>query len=114
METASDDYYVFTGATRSALRRYREFLSPPGRRPLYPTPALCSCRGCELDDVRHARDVLEAVAVRLPVRARAELRRVIAPLDRAFARRTLPDPRGPAWQPEFAERWWHHRMSERW
>jgi hypothetical protein len=59
VERLSGDYYVFPGATDQALRRYQAFLEPPGRRPLYPQDAECSCRSRSFDDVRHARDVLE-------------------------------------------------------
>ncbi|MFR9797432.1 hypothetical protein ACL02U_16200 [Streptomyces sp. MS06] len=110
MERSSGDYYVFPGATAHALRRYRAFLEPSGRRPLYPQDAHCSCRGCSLDDVRHARDVLEEVLQRLPSRSRAELKRRVARLDAGYLERTLPDP--------FAERrqwradlWWRRRLT---
>jgi hypothetical protein len=99
------DYYMFVGATDQALRRYRAFLSPPGRRPLYPEPAECSCRDCSFDDVRHARDVLESVLTQLPPPARRELGRLIAPLDAAYRRRTLPDPFARAGP------WWHRRLT---
>ncbi|MEW2297215.1 hypothetical protein ABZ719_31695 [Streptomyces sp. NPDC006743] len=92
------------------MRRYRAFALAPGRRPLYPQDAECSCRGCSFDDVRHARDVLEEVLRHLPVRAREELRRRVACLDTAYLRRTLPDP--------FADqrrwgsgRWWRRRLA---
>ncbi|MCE0444926.1 hypothetical protein LT493_05500 [Streptomyces tricolor] len=74
VERRSDDYYVHRGATAHALRRYRAFLRPPGRRPRYPRHSECDCRGCSFDDVRHARDVLETVLRQLPPRPRAELR----------------------------------------
>jgi hypothetical protein len=108
-EVLARDYYLFPGATRHALRRYREFLTPAGRRPRYPQDGVCSCRHCSFDDVRHARDVLDQVMALLPTRARAELRRRVAPLDAAFLARTLPDP--------FADRrwgsdvWWRRRLS---
>src|SRR5262245_44075577 len=73
VERDSADYYVYTGATALALSRYRAFVLSPGRRPLYPQDAECSCRGCSLDDVRHARDVLDGVLQQLPARARVEL-----------------------------------------
>ncbi|MET9627040.1 hypothetical protein ABZX92_06215 [Lentzea sp. NPDC006480] len=68
-------------------------------------------------DVVHARDVLEQVLKRLPVRARAELGRVVRRLDIEFERRTLPNPH--AWNPFWnnidvpAERpdpWWYDRF----
>ncbi|WP_327420405.1 hypothetical protein OG612_38345 [Streptomyces sp. NBC_01527] len=110
MERLSGDYYVSPGATARALRRYQAFLQPPGRRPLYPQDAHCSCSGCSFDDVRHARDVLEEVLQRLPFRARAELKHQVTALDAVYLDRTLPDP--------FADRrqwrvdlWWHRRLT---
>ncbi|MBA0050881.1 hypothetical protein E0L36_08235 [Streptomyces sp. AJS327] len=109
MERLSADCDVYPGVTDRALRRYRAFLEPPGRRPRYPRDAECSCRGCSLDDVRYARDVLELVVGRLPVRARAELERRVAALDALYLGRTLPDP--------FADRqwrsdlWWRRRLA---
>ncbi|MGW0839157.1 hypothetical protein ACWD26_03165 [Streptomyces sp. NPDC002787] len=84
--------YVFPGVTARALRRYRDFLGPPGRRPRYPFLSDCGCRGCSLDDVRHVRDVLGMVLRRLPPRAHAELARLVASLDAVYLERTLPDP----------------------
>lgn len=60
--------------TDRALQRYQAFLRPPGRRPLYPQDAECSCRGCSFDDVRHAVEVLEEVLLQLPPRPRTELK----------------------------------------
>ncbi|WP_405008913.1 hypothetical protein [Kitasatospora sp. NBC_01539] len=109
-ERVSAGWYLYPGATDRALRRYREFLAPPGRRPLYPQAAFCSCPGCSFDDVRHARDVLDGILGALPVRARAELRRVLRPLDAALLHRTLPDPftRRRQWRTEF---WWYRRLA---
>lgn len=106
-----DDYYIYPGATDRALRRYRAFLQPPGRRPRYPRDALCSCRGCSFDDVRHARDVLDAVLRQLPPHARAELTRRVAALDAAYLERTLPDPfaHDRQWR---ADRWWRRRLAD--
>jgi hypothetical protein len=39
IEVLAGDYYLFPDATDRALRRYREFLEPPGRKPLYPQDA---------------------------------------------------------------------------
>jgi hypothetical protein len=91
-ELLSNDYYVYPGATGTALRRHRAFLHLAGRRPLYPQYAVCSWRGCAFDDVRHARDVLEQVLGPLPSGEGAELRRLVQPLDDRYRRRTLPDP----------------------
>ncbi|MFD8598003.1 hypothetical protein ACFV1L_23645 [Kitasatospora sp. NPDC059646] len=110
VERGSADYYVYPGATVRALRRYRAFSLPSGRRPRYPQGAECSCRGCSFDDVRHARDVLDDVLRQLPARAREELGRRVAVLDAAYARRTLPDPfaDGRQWRPD---RWWRRRLA---
>ncbi|MDY0813296.1 hypothetical protein [Kitasatospora purpeofusca] len=112
VEYLSASFYIHLGATDRALRRYREFLNPPGRRPLYPQKSHCSCSGCSFDDVRHARDVLEEILERLPERARAELGRLVEPLDTAFLRRTLPDPfaHRRQWRTEF---WWYRRLADR-
>lgn len=111
VERLSAGFYLHPGATDRALRRYREFLHPPGRRPLYPRESSCSCSGCSFEDVRHARDVLEEVLERLPGRARAELGRLVRPLDAVFLRRTLPDPfaHRRRWRTEF---WWYRRLAE--
>ncbi|MFH0516026.1 hypothetical protein ACHBTE_02470 [Streptomyces sp. M41] len=111
MERLSYDYFVFPGVTDRALRRYRAFLQPPGRRPRFPREAGCSCRGCSLDDVRHARDVLEKVLRRLPPRPRAELARQVHVLDRRYAERTLPDPLAPH-RPWRSNRWWWRRQAD--
>ncbi|WP_316520732.1 hypothetical protein [Kitasatospora brasiliensis] len=112
-ERLNPGYLIHPGDTDRALRRYREFLHPPGRRPLYPQEAECSCSGCSFDDVRHARDVLEEILPILPPRARAELVRVLRPLDAALLRRTLPDPftHRRSWRTEF---WWYRRLARRW
>ncbi|MFF0390092.1 hypothetical protein ACFYS8_15615 [Kitasatospora sp. NPDC004615] len=111
-ECERPSFFLRPGATGLALRRYRAFLHPFGGRPLYPRESLCpSCPGCAGDDVRHSRDVLGEVLLFLPGRSRAELGRLVRPLDAEFRRRTLPDP--------FAgERlgaglgWWHWRLGE--
>ncbi|WP_405020257.1 hypothetical protein OHV05_28695 [Kitasatospora sp. NBC_00070] len=110
-ELLGNSHWLHPGATEWALRRYREFLHPPGNRPLYPQAAFCSCTWCSFDDVRHARDVLEEALAQLPARARAELGRILKPLDAAFLRRTLPDPFAHRlqWRTEF---WWYRRLSE--
>ncbi|WP_236583068.1 hypothetical protein [Streptomyces sp. MBT53] len=104
------DYYVCPGATDGALRRYRAFLQAPGRRPLYPQDAECSCRGCSLDDVRHARDVLEEVMQQLPPWPRAQLERQVRELDARYVERTLPDPFAAErqWRSDL---WWRCRLS---
>ncbi|MFJ3306395.1 hypothetical protein ACIPSA_25390 [Streptomyces sp. NPDC086549] len=110
LERLSDDYFVYPGATDRALRRYRAFLAPPGRRPLYPQYSECGCRGCSFDDVRHARDVLDEVLRQLSSRPRAELRRQVVSLDAAYVRRTLPDPFAASrqWRSDL---WWRRRLA---
>ncbi|WP_188136221.1 hypothetical protein [Lentzea indica] len=115
VELALGDYHVYIGSTRRALVGYREFTSRRG--PLYPMPVECECSGCPFDSVVHARDVLEHVLERLPVRAKAELGRVVRRLDAEFLRRTLPDPSGrrPFWNridhsPDQPEPWWYGRL----
>jgi hypothetical protein len=110
VEGLSGDYYVCPGVTDRALRRYAAFLEPPGRRPLYPQDAECSCLDCSFDDVRHARDVLEEVLRQLPPRARAELKRRVFSLDAVYRVRTLPDPfaDGRQWRPDL---WWHRCLA---
>ena len=115
VESRSSDDYLFTGAARHALRRYRAFLRPPGHRPLYPQYAECSCPGCSFDDVTHARDVLEFILDRLPPRARTELTRLLKPLDTRYLMRTLPDPFGCR-RPRYSmfsrrQYWWHRRLT---
>ncbi|MER7181186.1 hypothetical protein ABT404_17175 [Streptomyces hyaluromycini] len=112
MERFSGDYYVYPGATDRALRRYRAFLQPPGRRPLYPQDAECSCRGCSFDDVRHARDVLGDVLRQLPPRPRAQLEGQVRALDVRYVERTLPDPFAAdrQWRSDL---WWRRRIADR-
>jgi hypothetical protein len=109
IELADLDYSLFTGATRIALGRYRRFLAVPGSRPLYPEPEDCGCRGCSLDDVRHARDVLELALTALKGRARSELHREVRRLDAVYLRRTLPDPRARQRNMGYHE-WWYDRL----
>ncbi|SEE25426.1 hypothetical protein [Streptomyces sp. Ag109_O5-10] len=99
------------GATDRALRRYRAFPQPPGRRPRYPQDAECSCRGCSFDDVRHARDVLAEVLRQLPPRSRARLARQVRALDAGYAaERTPPDPFAAdrQWRSDL---WWRRRLT---
>ncbi|MFC7330734.1 hypothetical protein [Marinactinospora rubrisoli] len=110
VEALSLDYVLFPGATWLALRRYRAFVAAAGRRPRYPMAADCSCRTCAMDDARHARDVLETVAQRLPPRPRAELRRLLRPLDARYLRCTLPDP-ALSRRIDPGERWWNRRIA---
>ncbi|MEU1401856.1 hypothetical protein ABZ471_05705 [Streptomyces sp. NPDC005728] len=107
-ERLSPGFWYPRGTTDTALRRYRAFLHPPGNRPRYPRASYCAaCPGCSLDDVREARDALADILPRLPPRARAELRRAVAPLDRRYLRLTLPDPLAARAAP-----WWHRRLAK--
>ncbi len=112
VEHLGGSFYLHPGATERALQRYREFLRPPGRRPLYPRESSCDCTWCSFDDVRHARDVLEEVLERLPERARGELARLVRRLDTEFLRRTLQDPfaHRRRWRIRF---WWYRRLADR-
>ncbi|WP_329217118.1 hypothetical protein OG352_14135 [Streptomyces sp. NBC_01485] len=116
VEYEGGDRHLFAGATALALHRYREFLSSPGRHTLYPRTSVCpGCPGCGLDDVRHARDVLDETLRLLPRRPRAELARTLSALDRRYLDRTLPDPRPhPATSaaPATPAPWWHRRLGE--
>lgn len=107
VEHGPGGYLLFSGATERALHRYRTFVQTPGRSLLYPRTAVCpACPGCGLDDVRHARDVLDETLRLLPPRARSELGRAVRALDDRYRSRTLPDPRpqpGP---------WWHRRLAD--
>jgi hypothetical protein len=116
IEARSPDPGVFPGATALALRRNREFLGPAGphHRFRYPATAGCPAPACALDDVTHARDVLEDMLLALPPgRPRAELRRLIRPLDADFTRRTLPNPlHVPDRRPRRPDQWWHGRIYQ--
>lgn len=110
VERSSHDYYIYPGVTRRALHRYRAFLRPSGRRPLYPQDEECSCRGCALDDVRHARDVLEEILRQLPGRPRGEVARRVRALDTEYLQRTLPDPFAAQRQWD-SDLWWRRRLG---
>lgn len=109
LECGTPSHDVFPGATDRALRAYRAFLRPPGRRVLYPPDAREAYFHGSYDDVRYARDVLEDVLRQLPARPRGELRRRVASLDAVYRGRTLPDPFADraGWPAEF---WWR-RLS---
>ncbi|MFJ5231068.1 hypothetical protein ACIQBJ_14385 [Kitasatospora sp. NPDC088391] len=110
VEREHPGFAVTAGSTAAALDRYRAFVRRFGDRPLYPRESWCgSCPGCNaVDDVRHSRDALHEVLARLPPRSRAELARLVRPLDAEFRRRTLPDPF--AGRP--GEPWWYRRAAE--
>ncbi|MGW2699035.1 hypothetical protein [Streptomyces sp. NPDC001340] len=107
-ERLSPGFWFPHGATETALRRYRAFLHPPGRRPRYPRESYCAgCPGCALDDVRQARGALADILPLLPPHARAELQRTLTPLDRRYLLLTLPDPLAARTEP-----WWHRRLAK--
>ncbi|MFE7326423.1 hypothetical protein ACFU8W_15810 [Streptomyces sp. NPDC057565] len=108
VEHESDGYTVFPGATAAAPHRCHSFFGLPGRT-LYPGLADCPCRGCSLDDVTLARDVLDDVLALLPPRPQAEPGRLVALIDRELFRRPLPDPRAPG-HPWRREAWWRMRQ----
>ncbi|WP_017584242.1 hypothetical protein [Nocardiopsis valliformis] len=94
------------GFTAIALDKYERFVRTGGYGALFPANAACLCPGCDLDDVRHARDLLEFVLRKLPKRAHSELHRHLAPLDELYLRRTLPNPFADLDHP-----WWHRRFE---
>ncbi|GAA1463791.1 hypothetical protein NE857_00340 [Nocardiopsis exhalans] len=94
------------GFTAIALDKYERFVRTGGQEALYLADAAYECPGCILDDVRHARDLLESVLRRLPKRARTELHRRLTPLDELYLRRTLPNPFADPDDP-----WWRRRFE---
>ncbi|QFZ18277.1 hypothetical protein [Saccharothrix syringae] len=93
--------------TGRAFEGYRRFLRRPGRWLHVPF------HDCPCCDPVHARDELELALIRLPPRARAELRRLVEPLDAEFRRRTLPDPLAVGGDFWLSRAWWHRRLRER-
>ncbi|MFF2775621.1 hypothetical protein ACFVU3_12000 [Streptomyces sp. NPDC058052] len=73
-----------------------------------------SCPGCQYDDVAVVRDALEHISNVLPLRARTELRRLLARLDAEFRRRTLADPCPGHWHDwsGVPYPWWHRRLYQ--
>ncbi|MER6765354.1 MULTISPECIES: hypothetical protein [Amycolatopsis] len=100
------DPQLWPGSVALALERYRQFLNQPGRWLYVPGPELTWV------DPVDARDELERALILLPRGARAELRRLVAPLDGEFERRTLPDPRAGSISPWQAAAWWRRRLQE--
>ncbi|MEU8527306.1 MULTISPECIES: hypothetical protein [Streptomyces] len=115
-ERTGPDYHLAPGRTAECLAAYRRFLSRPGSRLLLTRSDCPACPGCAYDDVAEVRDALEAVMLALPARPRAELRRLLGPLDAAFLRRTLPnpDPRPDRWDGRqgMREPWWYRRAYD--
>ncbi|MER5556377.1 hypothetical protein ABT001_32780 [Streptomyces sp. NPDC002793] len=101
---------LWDGAVEAALRHYRAFLRQPGRYldlcfEISPHPE------SSLVNVANARDILEEALHLLPLPARAELGRLLAPLDAELRRRTLPDPHAYRrfWR---GGGWWHRRLYD--
>ncbi|GGP90815.1 hypothetical protein [Streptomyces melanogenes] len=94
------------GSVAQALDQYRRFLRRPGRY-LYLPWDPCPC--C---DPAEARDTLEEALRHMPPAARAGLRKIVAPLDEEFHRRTLPNPWSPSVDARHAAAWWRHRIRE--
>lgn len=94
------------GWVAQAIERYRRFLNQPGRWLYIPSPD-CPC--CDPVD---ARDELEDALRVLPRHARAELRKMIDPLDEEFRRRTLPDLQARSISLWHAHAWWRQRLHE--
>ncbi|WP_328535283.1 hypothetical protein [Streptomyces sp. NBC_00344] len=101
---------LWNGAVEAALRNYRAFLRQPGRYldlcfEVSPHP------DSSLVNVANARDTLDEALRLLPLPARAELGRLLAPLDAELRRRTLPDPHAHRrfWR---GRGWWHQRLYD--
>jgi hypothetical protein len=94
------------GAVAKALDAYADFLAQPGRWLYLPDSCNCPC------DLPLARDILDTAVRGLPEAPRAELRRILRPLDTEFAARTLPDPHA-AWPTAVMPPWWHRRLRQR-
>jgi hypothetical protein len=94
----------YPGYLRDGLDQFEQFLRSPGRL-LYVPLADCPCH-----DPVYGRDTVEAMLNALPLRARRELREIVALLDDEFERRTLPDPTAPV---ELGAGWWHRRLTGR-
>jgi hypothetical protein len=92
------------GCLRDSLDQFEKFLRSPGRL-LYVPLADCPCH-----DPLNGRDTVEAMLDALPLRARRELREIVARLDQEFEQRTLPDPSSPV---ELGAGWWHRRLTGR-
>jgi hypothetical protein len=111
-EREHDDHVggLWNGAVEAALRHYRAFLRKPGRYldlcfEVSPHPE------SSLVNVANARDLLQDAMRLLPLPARAELGRLVAPLDAELRRRTLPDPHAYRrfWR---GDGWWHQRLYD--
>ena len=107
VERCARGTFYSVGFTAKALNRYEQFLESGSQRALYPANEGCSCPGCDLEDVRRARDLLEYVLWKLPKRAHTELSRRLAPVDARYLRRTLQNPFADPNCP-----WWHLRIPD--
>lgn len=99
--------HLWHGAVAEALHQYERFLHRPGRYLYLPWNDGPCC------DPTEARDILEEALRHLPPAARASLRKIVAPLDAEFLRRTLPDPTAASISPWHAEAWWRRRIRQR-
>ena len=93
------------GAVAKALAAYADFLAQPGRWLYLPDSCNCPC------DLPLARDILDKAVRGLSGAPRAELRRILRPLDAQFAARTLPDPR-PTSSSAVMPPWWDRRLRQ--
>ncbi|MEV0644580.1 hypothetical protein AB0I28_04905 [Phytomonospora sp. NPDC050363] len=94
------------GAVADALDDYRRFLKRTGKILYLPKDEPPAC------DPVDARDILGEALRHLPPRARAELGRIVGPLDRDFLHRTLPDPHASSRSRWHASAWWRRRLSD--
>lgn len=99
--------YLWQGAVAEALHQYERFLRRPGRYLYLPWDD----HPC--GDPTDARDTLEAALRHLPPAARPGLRKIVAPLDAEYLRRTLPDPFAASLSAWHAEAWWRQRIREK-
>ena len=104
--------HIRPGRTADLLRSYRKFLRQPERTLRLVASVWPSCPGCRYDDIAVVRDTLQDVMRLLPLRARTELRRLLATLDTEFRRRTLPDLDPQHWTDWDGTPfpWWHRRL----
>jgi hypothetical protein len=88
------------GDVARALDQWRRITNRPRLDPLgYGFDNECGIWGC----CPPSREVLELAMRRLPARPGRELRRLVAPLDDEFLKRTYPDPTAPPGP------WWRRR-----
>jgi hypothetical protein len=100
---------MWLGAVAIALVSYARFLRQPGRWLRAPEVTPC-CPGC---DPYEARDQLAVALKLLAAGPRADLLRVIRPLDDELRRRTLPSYPPVPYVHGLRGRWWRDRHMER-